>query len=156
MSKFLISIAALGSAALLLGALGFQYLGELAPCKMCYWQRYPHAAAIGIGALALLIPGVILPYLGALASLVTAAIGGFHVGVEQGWWEGPSTCTSAPIGGLSPDQLMEQIMSAPLVRCDEIAWEFLNISMAGWNAIVSLSLMLIWISAARHTAKRTG
>lgn len=150
MRRFLTVIATLGSAAILTGALGFQYLGELAPCKLCYWQRYPHAAAIVIGILAFFLPVTALLYLGALAALATAAVGLFHVGVEQGWWEGPTTCTSAPIGGLSPDQLMEQILSAPLVRCDEIAWEFLNVSMAGWNTLLSLGLVLIWIAAARH------
>ena len=99
MSKLLTTIAAAGSAALLLGALGFQYIGEMPPCKMCYWQRYPHVAAVGIGLLALMIPGAILPYLGALALLVTAGIGIFHAGVERGLWEGPSTCTSQSIEG---------------------------------------------------------
>ncbi len=151
MRNFLTTVAALGSAALLLGALGFQYLGELPPCKMCYWQRYPHVAAAVIGVLAFLIPGAALPYLGAAAAFATAGVGIYHMGVEQDWWDGPTTCTSGPIGGLSPEQLMEQIMSAPLARCDEIAWQFAGVSMAGWNAIVSIVLGLLWIAAARHT-----
>lgn len=149
--SFLILMAAGGSAALLLGAFGFQYLGDMPPCKMCYWQRYPHGAAIGIGALALILSGSALPYLGALAALSTSAIGAFHAGVEQGWWEGPSTCTSGPVTGLTPEQLMEQIMAAPLVRCDEIPWEMFGLSMAGWNAVISLSLALVWFAAARHS-----
>ncbi|WP_420002887.1 disulfide bond formation protein B [Arenibacterium sp. LLYu02] len=148
-SRFLVLLAAGGSAALLLGAFGFQYIGELAPCKLCIWQRYPHGAAVGIGVLAFLIPGAILPYIGALTALATAAIGAFHAGVEQGWWEGPITCTSGPIGGLSAEDLMNQIMSAPLVRCDDIAWQMMGISMAGWNAILSLVLAGLWIAAAR-------
>ncbi|KIC11404.1 dihydroneopterin aldolase [Leisingera sp. ANG-M1] len=154
MHRILIILAAGGSAALLLGALGFQYIGEMAPCKLCYWQRYPHAAAAGIGVLALLIPGAALPYLGMLAALATAGIGAYHTGVERGLWEGPSTCTSGPIGGLSPDQLMEQIMSAPLVRCDEVPWEMLSLSMASWNAIASFGLALLWIAAANHARKQ--
>lgn len=149
--SFLILMAAGGSAALLLGAFGFQYLGDMPPCKMCYWQRYPHGAAIGIGALALILSGSALPYLGALAALSTSAIGAFHAGVEQGWWEGPSTCTSGPVTGLTPEQLMEQIMAAPLVRCDEIPWEMFGLSMAGWNAVISLGLALVWFAAARHS-----
>ncbi|WP_192966676.1 disulfide bond formation protein B [Phycobacter azelaicus] len=149
--SFLILMAAGGSAALLLGAFGFQYLGDMPPCKMCYWQRYPHGAAIGIGALALFLSGSALPYLGALAPLSTSAIGAFHAGVEQGWWEGPSTCTSGPVTGLTPEQLMEQIMAAPLVRCDEIPWEMFGLSMAGWNAVISLGLALVWFAAARHS-----
>lgn len=154
MHRLLIVLAAGGSAALLLGALGFQYIGEMAPCKLCYWQRYPHAAAAGIGILALIIPGAVLPYLGALAALATAGVGAYHTGVERGWWEGPTTCTSGPIGGLSPDQLMEQIMAAPLVRCDEVPWEMLSLSMATWNAIASFSLALLWIAAANHIRKQ--
>ncbi|NSY41090.1 disulfide bond formation protein B [Leisingera sp. ANG59] len=154
MHRLLIALAAAGSAALLLGALGFQYIGEMAPCKLCYWQRYPHAAAAGIGVLALVIPGAVLPYLGALAALATAGVGAYHTGVERGWWEGPSTCTSGPIGGLSPDQLMEQIMAAPLVRCDEVPWEMLSLSMASWNAIASFGLALLWIAAANHICKQ--
>ncbi len=149
--SFLILLAAGGSAALLLGAFGFQYIGEMPPCKMCYWQRYPHGAAIGIGALALILSGSTLPYLGTLAALTTSAIGAFHAGVEQGWWEGPSTCTSGPVSGLTPEQLMEQIMAAPLVRCDEIPWELFGLSMAGWNAVISLGLALLWFAAARHS-----
>ncbi|MCB4454131.1 disulfide bond formation protein B [Leisingera sp. McT4-56] len=154
MHRLLIVLAAGGSAALLLGALGFQYIGEMAPCKLCYWQRYPHAAAAGIGILALIIPGAVLPYLGALAALATAGVGAYHTGVERGWWEGPTTCTSGPIGGLSPDQLMEQIMAAPLVRCDEVPWEMLSLSMATWNAVASFSLALLWIAAANHIRKQ--
>ncbi|SLN42959.1 Disulfide bond formation protein B [Falsiruegeria litorea R37] len=147
--KTLILIASAGSAAMLVGAWGFQYIGGMAPCKLCYWQRYPHAAAFVIGLLALFLPGRWLPLLGGFAALATAGIGIYHTGVERGWWEGPSTCTSGPIGGLTPEQLMEQIMSAPLTRCDEVPWELFTLSMASWNAIVSLGLAAIWFAAAR-------
>ncbi len=153
MSRFLILIATAGSAALLLGAFGFQYLGEMPPCKLCIWQRYPHGAAIVIGVLALMVPMVILPYLGALAALATAGIGAYHSGVERGWWEGPNSCTSAPIGNLSGEDLMQQIMSAPLVRCDDVPWELFSLSMASWNAIASLFLAVLWVAAANHMRK---
>ncbi|CRL14352.1 disulfide bond formation protein B [Phaeobacter italicus] len=153
MSRLLIILASAGSAALLLGAFGFQYIGEMAPCKLCIWQRYPHGAAVVIGAVALAFPLLILPYLGALAALATAGVGAYHTGVERGWWEGPSTCTSGPIGNLSADELMQQIMSAPLVRCDDVPWEMLGLSMASWNAIASFVLALLWIAAANHMRK---
>ncbi|MBO9440952.1 disulfide bond formation protein B [Phaeobacter italicus] len=153
MSRLLIILASAGSAALLLGAFGFQYIGEMAPCKLCIWQRYPHGAAVVIGAVALTFPLLILPYLGALAALATAGVGAYHTGVERGWWEGPSTCTSGPIGNLSADELMQQIMSAPLVRCDDVPWEMLGLSMASWNAVASFVLALLWIAAANHMRK---
>lgn len=146
-------LAAGGSAALVLGAWGFQHIGGLSPCAMCIWQRYPHAAAVVIGALALMLPNLRpLPLAGALAALITAGIGLFHAGVEQGWWEGPSTCTSGDIGGLSAEELMNQIMAAPLVRCDEIPWDMFGLSMAGWNAALSAVLVLLWLAAWRAKA----
>ncbi|MGR3616305.1 MAG: disulfide bond formation protein B [Paracoccaceae bacterium] len=150
MRNYLIIIATLGSGAVLLGALGFQYIGEMAPCKLCYWQRYPHVAALPIGALALIFGGSLLPRLGALAALTSAGIGIYHTGVERGWWEGPSTCTSGDIGGLSSEELLNQIMAAPLVRCDDVPWELFTLSMASWNAIVSIGLALVWWAAANH------
>ncbi len=144
-----IGLATLGSVFLLAGAFVFQAMGY-APCPMCLWQRYPHAAAIALGALAFFLPSRIFPALGAAAALTTAGIGVYHTGVERGWWEGPSTCTSQPIGNLSAEELLDQIMTAPLVRCDEVAWDMLGLSMASWNAAISILLAGLWIAALRR------
>lgn len=133
---------------LLGGAFLFQSLGY-APCKMCLWQRWPHAAAILIGSATVLVGLPFLALLGAGAALATAGIGVFHTGVEKGWWEGPNTCTSGPVGGLNPDELLNQILTAPIVRCDEVAWEWLGLSMASWNAALSLGLAAVWLTAYR-------
>ncbi|MDZ4093872.1 MAG: disulfide bond formation protein B [Paracoccaceae bacterium] len=148
--KSLILLAAGGSLALLLGAFAFQYLGGMAPCKLCLWQRWPHAAAILIGVLALARPWRLLAPLGALAALVTAGFGLYHTGVERGWWEGPTTCTSGSIAGVAPEDLLNQILNAPIVRCDEVPWEMLSLSMASWNAALSLALALLWVMASRR------
>ena len=150
--KPLILLAAGGSAALLLGAFAFQHLGGLAPCKLCLWQRWPHAAAIAIGGLAFFLPGSLLPILGALAALATAGIGLYHTGVERGIFEGPTTCTSGSASAMSSDELFDSIMSAPLIRCDEVAWQMLGLSMASWNAIFALGLAVLWVMAARAKA----
>lgn len=149
--RFAILLAAGGSAALMLGALGFQYIGEMPPCKLCYWQRYPHIIAIVIGLLELYFTGRALPALGALAALTTAVIGGYHTGVERKWWEGPTSCTSGSISELSTDDLMAQIMSAPLIRCDDVPWELFTLSMASWNMLASLSLFALWLLAIKRS-----
>ena len=149
--RFAILLAAGGSAALMLGALGFQYIGEMPPCKLCYWQRYPHIIAIVIGLLTLYFTGRALPALGALAALTTAVIGGYHTGVERKWWEGPTSCTSGSISELSTDDLMAQIMSAPLIRCDDVPWELFTLSMASWNMLASLSLFALWLLAIKRS-----
>ena len=143
----LILFAAGGSTALLIGAWGFQYFGY-APCKMCIWQRWPHGAAVLIGVLALALPRMPLILLGALAAATSGGIGIYHTGVERGWWQGPTSCSSGDIGGLSTDELLDQIMNAPLVRCDEVAWQMLGLSMASWNALISLTLAIVWVRAA--------
>ncbi len=147
--KNLVVIAMIGSALLLLGAFAFQHIGGLAPCKMCIWQRWPHGAAIVIGLTALALPVALLLLAGALAAALTGAIGVYHMGVERGWWKGPDTCTSGDISNLSSDDLLNQIMSAPLVRCDDVAWQMLGLSMAGWNAVISFGLAAIWLMALR-------
>jgi disulfide bond formation protein DsbB len=147
----LILIATLGSAAMLGGAFAFQYIGGLAPCQLCLYQRWPHAAAILIGVLALATGWRGLAWAGALAALATAAIGVFHVGVEQLWWEGLATCTAGSISGISTADLLDPTKDvAAMVRCDEIAWSLFGISMAGWNVILSLGLAGLWVAAARR------
>ena len=147
----LILAAAGGSAALLLGAFWFQYVGGLYPCPLCIWQRWPHAAAVLIGGAALALPGRVWPLLGALAALATAATGGFHAGVELGWWQGLDSCAGAGVGGLSGAALLDPTANVPPpVRCDAVAWSLLGISMAGWNMLASLGLAGLWLAAARH------
>ncbi|HVH38281.1 MAG TPA: disulfide bond formation protein B [Sphingomicrobium sp.] len=127
--------------ALLGGALGSQYLGGLTPCEMCYWQRYPHAAAILLAALSFTAPATAprsraLVLLAAVAIAVSGAIGVYHAGVELDIFEGLTTCTTTASG--TGAELLKEIMNAPLVRCDQVQFSFLGISMAGWNAILSL------------------
>jgi disulfide bond formation protein DsbB len=135
-------IALLLPIALLGGALGSQYLGGLHPCEMCYWQRWPHAAAILVAALAFAAPAQsprsrTLTLFAALGIAVSGVIGVYHAGVEAKIFEGFTQCTA--LGkGLSNADLLKQITHAPLVRCDEVQFRFLGISMAGWNAILSL------------------
>ena len=142
-------IAALGSAALLAGAYIFQALGY-APCKMCYWQRYPHAIAAALGVAFLFVPTKLIIWLGAIAAATTGAIGVFHSGVEQKWWDGPASCSGggAGLGGLSGNDLLSTEVIDRVVMCDEISWAFAGLSMPTWNAIFSFVLALLWVRAA--------
>ena len=149
----LVVLAAGGSALLLGGAFAFQAAGY-APCHLCLLQRWPHAVAIGIGLLALVLRGWLLPALGALAAASTAALGLYHTGVERHWWQGPQTCTSGGTTGVSTDKLFDQIMAAPLVQCDQVAWSLAGVSMASWNMIFSALLVLVWLAALRASGRK--
>lgn len=151
-------LALLLPAALLAGALGSQYIGGLHPCEMCYWQRWPHALAIVVALLALTAPAPsrnarVLTLLAALAIAISGAIGVYHAGVEAKIFEGFTQCTATVRPGLSTAELLKQLTQAPLVRCDEVQFRFLGISMAGWNAILSLSgaalIVLLSLKAKR-------
>ncbi len=129
-------LALLTPALLLAGAYGAQLWGGLAPCEMCWWQRYPHFAALGLALLAFLALPRALTLLAALAILASGLIGIFHAGVEYHWWRGLTRCSAAALGGSHADMLRE-IMATPLVRCDQPQWTLWHVSLAGWNALFS-------------------
>ena len=151
-------LALLLPAALLGGALGSQYLGGLHPCEMCYWQRWPHGAAILFAGLAFTAPAESsrsrnFTLLAALAITISGIIGVYHAGVEARIFEGFTTCTALATGGNTADML-KQITHAPLVRCDQVQFSFLGISMAGWNAILSLGGAAVILFLSLRGARR--
>jgi len=135
-------IALLLPAALLIGAFASEYLGHLHPCEMCWWQRYAHMVAFALAVIAFSSPAAstrarTFTLLAALGIAASGAIGVYHAGVEAHVFEGLTTCSALPKAASTAD-LLRQITHAPLVRCDEVQFRFLGISMAGWNAILSL------------------
>ena len=125
--------AVLVPAVLLGGAYVAQYGFGLPPCEMCWWQRYPHFAAVGLGLLAYAFkPAPVWTALAGLAILTSGLIGGFHAGVEYGWWEGITGCSTLP----SSIDVMN-VTAAPLVRCDVAPWDLFGISLAGFNFLIS-------------------
>lgn len=133
------------------GALVSQYGFGLHPCEMCYWQRWPHQAAILLALLALLLrrnDGAMraLTLLAAIALAVSGAIGIFHAGVEYGFWEGITTCATGSSGPVT----LDSIMNAPLIRCDAVQWSLFGISLAGFNAIFSLGAAAFVLTLLRR------
>jgi disulfide bond formation protein DsbB len=145
--------------ALLGGAYGFQYVwGHLWPCEMCWWQRYAHFAALPFALGAVLVGprlrdgGRILVWLAALAIFVSGAIGFYHAGVELKIFQGFTQCTA--MAGGSADEMLRTVMEGPMVRCDSVQWSLFGISMAGWNAIISIlgALSILWLSLRKPKA----
>ena len=138
-------IALVTPLALLGGAYIGQYVFGLFPCEMCWWQRYPHFAAIAFALLAWLRPpGRGFVFLAGLAIAVSGLIGGFHAGVEYGWWEGLTACASNVTAGGDP---LEAIMNAPVARCDVAPWTLFGISLAGWNFLISTAAAITIFTA---------
>ncbi len=141
------------SAAVLGSALASQYWGGLEPCQLCLYQRVPYVITITLGLLAALpLPrglrlGLLL--LAALTFAAGAALAGFHVGVEQKWWEGLPGCSAPSFTEMSLDEMRDAIMGREkVVPCDEVAWSLFGISMAGYNFMVSIVLagLTLWLA----------
>ncbi len=148
------ALALILPSALMAGALGSQYIGGLYPCEMCHWQRWPHDVAI---VAALFAFGTrqaqlarMLVLVAAVAILTSGAIGVFHAGVEYGWWQGLTSCATTASG-----VTLEAIMSAPIVRCDAPQWTLFGVSLAGFNALFSLSgaVAILALLARKETAR---
>ena len=135
-------------------ALGAQYLGGLAPCPLCHWQRYPYVVAAVFAGVALFVgprPARMLVVLAALAILASAGIAVFHVGVEQKWWQGTAGCMGGiDFSGMSVEEMQQALENVAPARCDEPAWTLLGISMAGYNLIyAAVAGIGLLIAAAR-------
>jgi disulfide bond formation protein DsbB len=137
-------------ALLLGGAYVSEYVFGLYPCEMCWWQRYAHFAALPLAALAFILRDARWPIaLAALAILGSGLIGGFHAGVEYGWWEGLTACASTAAGGADP---LDAILNAPIVRCDVAPWTLAGVSLAGFNFLISgaAALAIFGLLAAKR------
>lgn len=144
-------LAGAASVGLLLAAFGFQLLGYR-PCELCILQRWPHAAAAAIAMLVWILGWRRwLALLGLVAAMTATGLALYHTGVEYGWWQGPSACSGgfAQMGQLAATDLIARIEAAPVIRCDEVVWRFLGLSMAGWNGLISLGLSGLWAGSVR-------
>jgi len=146
------------SLAMILGAYGFQYIGEMEPCEMCYWQRYAYYVAIPLLAVAVLVAadstqGILaraFTGLAALALLTGAVIAAYHAGVEYKWWPGPESCSAGSFIADTAEAFLAAIKGRNIVMCDEVPWSLFGISMAGYNSIISLGLGLFGVKYALH------
>jgi disulfide bond formation protein DsbB len=156
-------VAAVG-AATILGAYYFQYVMGLPPCPLCldqriaYYVSIPLAVVVAIAAGRDAPRGVVAAGLGviALAMLFNSGLAMFHAGVEWKWWPGPQEC-SGPLTDLSAGgDLLSSLTNLTIVRCDEAAWRFLGLSLAGYNVLISLALAAIaaWGTAAAWRTAR--
>lgn len=146
------------SAAVLAAAWGLQLFDGLQPCELCLDQRWPYYAVMAAAFLALIAGrrgvAAALLSLSALAFLAGTGLALYHVGVEQHWIAGPAACTS---GGpaASIEELRQRLLAQQVVQCDEVQWSLFGLSLAGWNAVVSLALACCCLAALRRPEARS-
>ena len=133
------------------GAWFFQLVLDIRPCPLCLEQRYAYYLAIPLAALVafaasrgasrgLLAAGLAVL---ALALLANAVLGGYHAGVEWGFWQGPTDCSGPIVDFGNTGNLLDSLNKVKVIRCDEVQWRFLGLSLAGYNVLISLGLAAV-------------
>ncbi|MEZ5757960.1 MAG: disulfide bond formation protein B [Emcibacteraceae bacterium] len=152
----IVELSLFASVFMLSGAYGFEYIGGLYPCDLCWPQRYAHMAVIIFAGFALYlkkqnnIKWLRFKLMTLFSYLVSVGYSGYHAGVEQKWWEGPESCTITTGGdAMSAADFFNQLQAAPLIRCDDIPWDLFGISMAGYNFLISLILTIMLVISVR-------
>jgi disulfide bond formation protein DsbB len=158
------ALAIAGIAVLTLaGAWFFQLVLDIRPCPLCLEQRYAYYLAVPLGALvawaaakhapgALIVAGLAIL---ALAALANAWLGGYHAGVEWGFWQGPTECTGPVLDLGKASSLLENLDKVKVIRCDEVQWRFLGLSLAGYNVLISLAMAALAIRGITKLSART-
>jgi disulfide bond formation protein DsbB len=146
--------------ATILAALGFEHIGGYLPCPLCLEERYAYYAGVPVLFLALVLlsaglhrSAAFLFLLASLAFLANAGLGTYHAGVEWGFWPGPEACSGAQELTTSAGGLLDALSTTNVIRCDEAAWRFAGISLAGWNVVVSLLVFAMSLRAAAKSVR---
>jgi disulfide bond formation protein DsbB len=148
-NKFLAKLLLILSITPIAGALLSQYGFGLKPCDLCIWQRIPYFVIIFFALISVIKPNLKLFLISTViiihAFLIDAGIAFYHVGVEKHWWIHGDCASTLDMSSM--EALRKSILSTPAVRCDEVQFEFLGLSMAGWNFIYALSAGIFSIYA---------
>ena len=156
-----LAICAIASATIA-GAWFFQLVLGIRPCPMCLEQRYAYYIAIPLALVlvvaaardaprSLLVAGFAVLF---CVTVFNGAFGAYHAGVEWGFWPGPTECTGSAVDFGAPGSLLDNLKTAKVVRCDEVQWSFLGLSLAGYNVLISLAMAALAVLGMRSLAAR--
>lgn len=156
LAVFVIALGTIG------GAWFFQLVLEILPCPLCLEQRYAYYLAVPLAGLLAIAAarGAPRPWLAAglavlaIATLANAGLGTYHAGIEWGFWQGPTDCTGPGVGLGNAADLLKQLDTVKVIRCDEVQWRFLGLSLAGYNVLISLLMAAIAAWGLVRTARR--
>jgi disulfide bond formation protein DsbB len=150
------------AAATLAGAWFFQLVLDIRPCPLCLEQRYAYYLAVPLAAVlafaasrdaprAALVAGLAVL---ALSLLANAWLGGYHAGVEWGFWPGPTECSGSVLELGKAGSLFDNLDKVKVIRCDEVQWRFLGLSLAGYNVLLSLAAAALAVWGIANTVRR--
>ena len=154
------------SPTILLLAIGFQYVGGLQPCYLCHWQRWPYVFTFVLSVLILTLSsskqsartGNYIFFYITFVFLLSTILSTYHLGIEEKWWAGVSKCSEITVvKNLPLDELRKKILETPIARCDQPPWDLFGISLAGYNVLFSIVLMVscLWISTRIYATRKS-
>ena len=143
------------SMSMILFALISEYVFGFTPCSLCLIQRYPHmlVAITSIWLVFFRTHDLFIYPLNILIMAFSIILASYHVGVEQGIFQGPQSCSSSNLSSMSENSaeaLLVEILNTSVVRCNEVTWSFMRLSMASWNLILSIALFVGWTLSSHH------
>ena len=161
-ARFVAAAIAVAAAATIAGAWFFELVLDVRPCPLCLEQRYAYYLAIPLAALlalaavrgaprAMLVGGFAVL---AVALLANAGLGAYHAGVEWGFWRGPTDCSGPIVDFGNGGSLLDTLNKVKVIRCDEVQWRFLGLSLAGYNVLISLALAGLAACGAGRALRR--
>ena len=146
------------SLSMILFALISEYVFGFIPCSLCMIQRYPHmlVAITSIWLVFFRTHNLFMYPLNTLIMALSIILASYHVGVEQGIFQGPQSCSSSNLSSVSEksaEALLIDLLNTSVVRCNEVTWSFMRLSMASWNLIISIALFVGWTVSFLHLFK---
>ena len=146
------------SASMILFALISEYVFGFTPCSLCFIQRYPHmlVAITSIWLVFFRTHDLFMYPLNTFVMAFSVILASYHVGVEQGIFQGPQSCSSSNLSSVSEksaEALLIDLLNTSVVRCNEVTWSFMRLSMASWNLIISIALFVGWTVSFLHLSK---
>ena len=149
-----ISLGAI-SLSMILFVLISEYVFGFAPCSLCLIQRYPHmlVAITSVWLIFFRTHNFFLYPVNAMVMALSIILASYHVGVEQSIFQGPQSCSSSNLSLVSEksaETLLKEILNTSVVRCNEVIWSFMGLSMATWNLILSIALFIGWTVSTLH------
>ena len=149
-----ISLGAI-SFSMILFALISEYVFGFAPCSLCLTQRYPHilVAVTSVWLIFFRTHNVFLYPVNTLVMALSIILASYHVGVEQSIFQGPQSCSSSNlplVSEKSAEALLKEILNTSVIKCNDVTWSFMGLSMATWNLILSIALFIGWTASTLH------
>ena len=152
--KFYFLIVFIASSSILISAYILELFFNHPPCNLCEYQRVPYFLLLLISLVSVKIKKKQLKIVALICFFSSFIISGFHSLVERKLIEFNIGCTSTGSDIDNIEDLRNFLEQKPLIKCDEISFSILGLSLANLNFVISaLLIMLSYYMLTNHENK---